>query len=821
MFDGTFDSLVNKPITLEGYGITDSSHGRWNELTNTPTTLLGYGITDAVGYGHVAYGITQTDIESWNNAYRYSLVDQSQFFRDITWQPTWSDILNKPDFSTLGGGGGGGVSVHGLLSGLDYASSGHTGFVSSATYTAVDVFAKVLTQDGTGTGLDADLLDGQQGNYYLSTTGTAYNSYRLGGALANTYAPLANPIFTGTVDVNGDGIFGVNTGARLNLNGTSLGFNREVATGGIYSSTGYAYQFEHTGRTVATADMLCLEVYDTTGTQITNKAISVNGLGYVGIGVNYQSVTLQVGGTGIKSDIVQSATTYSTGFAGDGYKVIETSGDTTAEFDNLIVRKAMKIYELQINKISAVNGGLIISCANGKSISLTGTTKIWFDTNSGKTPIQFIDNDWIRAQQWDNPSYHYFQAQVTSDIGSNYIVVDNITGTPWATMDLVQVGHPTNTARQSIIYITSADTNNPYIQMLSGVTDGNFTAARTRVLLGKLDSMASTGIVPATPGFGLFSDNVYLSGKVVASSGTIGGWVIGSNYFQDAAGTVGMSSVVTGGNDIRFWAGSSTPSMAPFIITKSGAMSATSGTIANWNISTSALSNGAFNTNGTMYLGTSGISLSDVFNVTAAGALTALSGTIGGWTINSAYLAKDTGTAGTSAGMVPTDYPFYAGATYANRASAPFRVTNSGYTIATKFLYKYILSDSIIASNDTIHWTTSNSIQKVKVLTIGSDLQGPETLRVVFTLRANNSGIVHGQIFRNSSPVGTSRSATSTGSTFSEDISGWSAGDNIELWCYAEDYLVMAEYSNFRLLGSFIQIANEVTATNTYDYNYI
>lgn len=53
-------------------------------------------------------------------------------------------------------------------------------------------------------------------------------------------------------------------------------------------------------------------------------------------------------------------------------------------------------------------------------------------------------------------------------------------------------------------------------------------------------------------------------------------------------------------------------------------------------------------------------------------------GLIGKWTINKQYLARDTGVDATSGGMAPLDYPFYAGATYANRASANFRVTPAG-----------------------------------------------------------------------------------------------------------------------------------------------
>lgn len=65
------------------------------------------------------------------------------------------------------------------------------------------------------------------------------------------------------------------------------------------------------------------------------------------------------------------------------------------------------------------------------------------------------------------------------------------------------------------------------------------------------------------------------------------------------------------------------------------------------------------------------------------GQITSTAGTIGGWTINSTYLAKDTGTDATSAGMAPADLPFYAGATYADRATAPFRVQPSGLIYAT------------------------------------------------------------------------------------------------------------------------------------------
>lgn len=65
----------------------------------------------------------------------------------------------------------------------------------------------------------------------------------------------------------------------------------------------------------------------------------------------------------------------------------------------------------------------------------------------------------------------------------------------------------------------------------------------------------------------------------VSANATIGGWVITSNAIKDLAGVVGLSSAVTGGDDIRFFAGNSTPASAPFRVTEAGALVATSATI--------------------------------------------------------------------------------------------------------------------------------------------------------------------------------------------------------------------------------------------------
>jgi hypothetical protein len=78
-----------------------------------------------------------------------------------------------------------------------------------------------------------------------------------------------------------------------------------------------------------------------------------------------------------------------------------------------------------------------------------------------------------------------------------------------------------------------------------------------------------------------------------------------------------------------------------------------------------------------------------------AGTLTATDGSIGGWTIGSAAIYKDGATDATSSGMASADYPFYAGKKYADRATAPFRVTPAGLVIASNIT---ITGGSVAAS---------------------------------------------------------------------------------------------------------------------------
>ncbi len=72
----------------------------------------------------------------------------------------------------------------------------------------------------------------------------------------------------------------------------------------------------------------------------------------------------------------------------------------------------------------------------------------------------------------------------------------------------------------------------------------------------------------------LFATGATISGSITATSGTIGGFNIGADYIRDVGNSMGLASTVTGGDDVRFWAGAGFASRAsaPFRVTESGAL---------------------------------------------------------------------------------------------------------------------------------------------------------------------------------------------------------------------------------------------------------
>lgn len=82
-------------------------------------------------------------------------------------------------------------------------------------------------------------------------------------------------------------------------------------------------------------------------------------------------------------------------------------------------------------------------------------------------------------------------------------------------------------------------------------------------------------LINGANGYAEFS-NVVVNGPITALSGTIGGFDIGSDYIRDTSNSMGLASTVTGGDDVRFWAGATYANRdtAPFTVTESGLVTA-------------------------------------------------------------------------------------------------------------------------------------------------------------------------------------------------------------------------------------------------------
>jgi hypothetical protein len=95
--------------------------------------------------------------------------------KPATYPPTvpiaWTDVSGKPSTypPTL-------PIAQADVTGLPAAQTAQDNAIATklnaSAYTAADVLAKMLTMDGAGSTLDADLLDGQNGTYYLDNANT-------------------------------------------------------------------------------------------------------------------------------------------------------------------------------------------------------------------------------------------------------------------------------------------------------------------------------------------------------------------------------------------------------------------------------------------------------------------------------------------------------------------------------------------------------------------------------------------------------------------------------------------------------------------------
>lgn len=234
--------------------------------------------------------------------------------------------------------------------------------------------------------------------------------------------------------------------------------------------------------------------------------------------------------------------TFSAGFAGSGWKLDNASGEYNLEVDNLTVRKGMNIYELTIQRIKATNGAVIVSPGSGKILTVTYVSPnvydLTIDTDGGDLPLSITNYDVLRCQNFNgrNTKYYVGYVQVGTVTSTGFQLGINAgTGIPEVGDELVVMGNTHDSTRRGFIYITSSDTNAPYIDVLDGVNGATIDDADRKVRLGKLTGITDADFGGALSGYGLYSTNAYLKGGIFATFGEIGGWEIDNDSIYTGA----------------------------------------------------------------------------------------------------------------------------------------------------------------------------------------------------------------------------------------------------------------------------------------------
>lgn len=256
------------------------------------------------------------------------------------------------------------------------------------------------------------------------------------------------------------------------------------------------------------------------------------------------------------------------GMTGTGWCI--NSADNSMTLDNLTVRKSMRIFDLLVQQVRATGGEIIVSPANGRIKSVTErSTNYYIEIESGESGTRDFGNmfktgDWVRCQRWDrNLTVTRTYWALVGWSGGSYITLNKtyFDGgvAPVEGDELVLMGSqsqdPEDANRMNAIAISATSDGKPKITIYEGIKgewDSTFDggayrpptlAGCARAVLGCLDDIQDDGLNPE--GYGLYSDNVYLKGKLALSNGTL----ISEELTDIRSGKIHLSGETTVDND--------------------------------------------------------------------------------------------------------------------------------------------------------------------------------------------------------------------------------------------------------------------------------
>ena len=351
--------------------------------------------------------------------------------------------------------------------------------------------------------------------------------------------------------------------------------------------------------------------------------------------------------------------------------------DATAVLNELTVLSTLRAKEYELNHVQNLGGTFMVSpsfiCTEGSTsvtVSAISGSEVTFliKDDATLTKTEIATASWILNSQIKlsgkigntilanatgtitksvDTNNHTITVKV--DVGSstvgNFTVNTTYSGSQVSKLALMMIRNASGYRLGIYLESYSSENKKPVINIFDG-SDTN-----PKVVLGKLDGTPKVNNISPT-GYGLYSDNAFLKGTIIATSGTIGGFTLSTNSIQNGAlGQDGSVMMSLGSNN--------------------SASIGDSGNINGWTFTAGSK-----------------------FGVTKNGAMYATSGKIGGFNIDSTYLQSSDNTVGLSASA--SDWAFWAGG--ADISTAKFRVNHAGQLWATSAT----ITGNITATSGTI-----------------------------------------------------------------------------------------------------------------------
>ena len=218
----------------------------------------------------------------------------------------------------------------------------------------------------------------------------------------------------------------------------------------------------------------------------------------------------------VRSDIyvggVAGSPTFASGFAGWGWQI--DTPTATGEMDNLFVRKTFTAYEVVYSQIYGLGGSQIVSDINkiGSVEVMPDRYRCHMDDMEGLMLMNLREGDGVRIQSRTGTTSIKYLFGRCVEVGSDYfdIALPLIEGTgqPEPGDFALRWGNDRDTDRQGLIYLTSADSGAPFIDVYDGITTAS-TEGKLKARLGHL-----TGIVTQRgdrlTGYGAYLNGIYV-----------------------------------------------------------------------------------------------------------------------------------------------------------------------------------------------------------------------------------------------------------------------------------------------------------------------